>query len=93
MVELKPDDSFSRYGLAMELSNSGDLEAAVEQFELLLKHNPKYVAGYFHGGRNLEKLGRIEEARSVYLRGIEVSGEIGDEHTRGELMGALQTIS
>jgi tetratricopeptide (TPR) repeat protein len=93
MVELKPEESFSRYGLAMEYVNTGDPEAAVEQFRLLLHHNPNYAAGYFHGGQTLEKLGRIPEARELYLRGVEVTGNIGDEHTRSELMAALQNLA
>ena len=60
MVEQKPEDAFARYGLAMEYVRSGDLETAVEEFERLLRYNPGYAAGYFHGGQTLEKLGRVE---------------------------------
>jgi tetratricopeptide (TPR) repeat protein len=93
MVEQKPEDSFSRYGLAMEYANTGSLEAAVEQFEALLRYNPNYSAGYFHGGQTLEKLGRIDAAREIYRRGIEVTGTTGDEHTRGELIAALRNLA
>ena len=93
MVEQKPEDSFSRYGLAMEYVNSGALEAALEQFQALLRYNPNYSAGYFHGGQTLEKLGQLEEAREVYRKGIEVTAETGDEHTRSELIAALQNLA
>jgi len=93
MVEQKPADSFSRYGLAMEYANSGDLEAAVTEFRALLEHNPNYAAGYFHGGQTLEKLGRIEDAREIYRKGIEVTGATGDEHTRSELIAALRNLA
>jgi tetratricopeptide (TPR) repeat protein len=92
MVEQNPADSFSRYGLAMEYVNSGDLPTAVEQFNALLEHNPKYGAGYFHGGQTLEKLGRIEEAKALYRTGIEVTGASGDAHTRSELQAALNAL-
>jgi tetratricopeptide (TPR) repeat protein len=92
-VEQKPGDSFSRYGLAMELANTGDREAAVEQFRALLEHNPNYAAGYFHGGQTLEKLGRIEDARELYRKGIEITGVTGDDHTRSELIAALQMLA
>jgi tetratricopeptide (TPR) repeat protein len=92
MVEQKPEDSFSRYGLAMEYVNSGALEAAVEEFQALLRHNPNYGAGYFHGGQTLEKLGREDEAREIYRKGIEVTGAAGDEHTRSELLAALHNL-
>ena len=92
MVEQNPADSFSRYGLAMEYVNTGDLPAAVEQFSALLTHNPNYGAGYFHGGQTLEKLGRIEEAKAIYRKGIEVTGATGDAHTQSELQAALNML-
>jgi len=93
MVEQKPEDGFSRYGLAMEYVRAGELETAVGEFETLLRHNPNYAAGYFHGGQTLEKLGRIEEAREIYRKGIDVTGATGDGHTRSELLAALQMLA
>ncbi len=92
MVEQNPGDAFGRYGLAMEYVNSGDLAAAAQQFEALLEHNPNYAAGYFHGGQTLEKMGRTDDARQLYRRGIEVTKQTGDGHTRSELEGALALL-
>jgi Tfp pilus assembly protein PilF len=92
MVDQNPADGFSRYGLAMEYVRSGDLETAMDQFVKLLEHNPNYAAAYFHGGQTLEKLGRIDEAKGLYRRGIEVTGEMGDDHTRSELQAALSML-
>jgi tetratricopeptide (TPR) repeat protein len=92
MVEQDPASAFGRYGLAMEYVNGGELEAAAEQFTKLLEYNPAYAAGYFHGGQTLEKLGRVEEAKSLYRRGIEVTTGSGDGHTRSELEGALAML-
>jgi Tfp pilus assembly protein PilF len=92
MVEQNPGQAFGRYGLAMEYVNTGDLEAATEQFTALLEHNPTYAAGYFHGGQTLEKLGRAEDARNLYRRGIEVTTAAGDAHTRSELEAALAQL-
>ena len=36
MVEQKPTDSFSRYGLAMEYANTGSLDKAIAEYETLL---------------------------------------------------------
>jgi tetratricopeptide (TPR) repeat protein len=92
MVEQNPADAFGRYGLAMEYLNGGDPESAIEHFRALLEHNPNYSAGYFHGGQSLEKLGRIEEAKELYRKGIEVTRATGDGHTRSELEGALAQL-
>jgi len=92
MVNQNPADSFSRYGLAMEYAKSGALDLALDQFVQLLDHNPNYVAGYFHGGQTLEKLGRVDEAKGLYRKGIEIAGAIGDEHTQNELQAALTML-
>jgi Tfp pilus assembly protein PilF len=93
MVEQQPEGAFGRYGLAMEYVRLGDLETAVDEFAALLRHNPGYAAGYFHGGQTLEKLGRIEDARELYRKGIDVTTASGDGHTRSELIGALQMLA
>ena len=92
MTEQNPRDAFSRYGLAMELANSGHLEAAAEEFFTLLRYNPNYAAGYFHGGQTLEKLGRPDDAKKLYREGIVVTTASGDAHTRAELQAALDSL-
>lgn len=92
MVQQDPSNTFARYGLAMEYANSGDLEQAVAEYRRLLEGNPDYAAAYYHGGRALEKLGRIDEARAMYEAGITVTTRTGDGHTRGELQAALDLL-
>jgi tetratricopeptide (TPR) repeat protein len=92
MVEQNPRDSFARYGLAMEYAKQGDLEQAIAEYGVLLEHNPDYAAAYFHGGQALEKLGRVEDARAMYQKGIEVTSRSGDLHTRSELEAALDML-
>jgi Flp pilus assembly protein TadD len=92
MVAQNPADAFARYGLAMELANTGQLESAVGEFRTLLEHNPNYAAAYFHGGQVLEKLGDVEQARGFYEKGIEVTGRTGDRHTQSELQAALSML-
>lgn len=92
MVAANPSDSFARYGLAMEYVKGGNLQEAVDEFEQLLQANPRYPAAYFHGGQALEKLGKIEEARALYEKGIEVTTAMNDLHTRSELQAALDIL-
>jgi len=92
MLQQNPRDSFARYGLAMEYANCGELENAVAEFRALLEFNPDYAAAYFHGGQALEKLGRLDDARQSYEKGIEVTSRTGDQHTRGELQAALDLL-
>lgn len=92
MVTAKPNDSFARYGLAMEYANSGDLENAIREYQALLAANPNYSAAYYHGGQTLEKLGRREDARALYRQGIEATTRVGDLHTRSEIQAALDSL-
>lgn len=92
MLAQDPSNSFARYGLAMELAKSGQLEQAVSEFETLLANDQSYVAAYYHGGQTLEKLGRVDEARTVYEQGIEASTRKGDLHTRSEIEAALNLL-
>ena len=87
-----PRNAFLRYGLATEYANTGDLEQAAIEFRELLAASPDYAAAYFHGGRTLEKLGRLEEAREVYEKGIAETTRSGDGHTRSELQAALDML-
>jgi tetratricopeptide (TPR) repeat protein len=92
MVSQNPADAFARYGLAMELVKSGELEGAVSEFRALLEHNPNYAAAYFHGGQVLEKLGNVEQARAFYEQGVQVTARTGDQHARSELQAALDML-
>jgi tetratricopeptide (TPR) repeat protein len=92
MAAQNPNDSFARYGLAMEYANSGDLEGALGEYRALLGVNPNYSAAYYHGGQTLEKLGRREDAKTLYREGIEATTRIGDLHTRSELQAALDLL-
>ena len=92
MVAQNPNDSFARYGLAMEYANSGDLENAIQAYQALLSVNPNYSAAYYHGGQTLEKLGRRDDARALYRQGIEAATRIGDLQTRSEIQAALDSL-
>jgi tetratricopeptide (TPR) repeat protein len=84
-----PANKLARYGLAMEYVNTGDLAGAIREFEAVLAADPAYTAAYFHGGQTLEKLGRLDEARDYYRRGIAATS---DPHARGELEAALAIL-
>jgi Flp pilus assembly protein TadD len=87
-----PQDTFARYGVAMEYARLGQFEQAVEHYRALIETKPDYAAAYFHGGQALERLGRLDEARQFYGRGIEVTGKSGDQHAQSELQAALDLL-
>ncbi|HTU48911.1 MAG TPA: tetratricopeptide repeat protein [Bryobacteraceae bacterium] len=92
MVSQDANNSFARYGLAMELANNGELEEGVAEFRTLLERDENYAAAYYHFGQALEKLGDVEQARAVYEKGIDVTTRKGDLHARGEIEAALNLL-
>lgn len=89
LLAQNPANTFVRYGLAMEFVNTGELDRAVGEFETLLAADPSYSAAYFHGGQTLEKLGRLDQARDFYRRGIAASR---DPHAVSEMQAALDIL-
>jgi len=91
-VKASPNDAFARYGLALECAKLGDDAAAEEHFKQLIAANPSYVAGYFHFGQLLSRLGRIDEARQILTIGVSVADQSGDTHARDEMQAALVAL-
>jgi len=92
-VARKPDDAFSRYGLAMECMNSGDAAAADTHFRALLERNADYIPAYLMYGQLLVREQRIEEAKRVLANGIAAAVKKGSEHARSEMEALLTELS
>jgi thioredoxin-like negative regulator of GroEL len=92
-VARKPDDAFSRYGLAMECMNSGDPAAADQHFRALLQSNADYVPAYLMYAQLLVRETRPDEARTVLSSGISAADRKGDQHARSEMEGLLSEIA
>src|SRR5207245_1786702 len=65
ILSQNPADPFARYGLAMEYSNAGDVERALDEFKKLLATNPDYTAGYFMAAQTLTRAGRTDAAKKM----------------------------
>lgn len=87
-----PSDAFARYGLAMEFSNSGDVKAALEEFEKLLSSHPDYTAGYFMAAQTLAKANRVEESRKMLTAGIASATRTGNSHALSEMQAMLAEL-
>lgn len=91
-LQSDPDNAFARYGLALELVNSGDLNEAWKNFEYLLNNNPDYLPTYYQAGMILHQLERKAEARKIFISGIELASNQADSHTQNELQNALEEL-
>jgi len=91
-VAKKPDDAFSRYGLAMECMNSGDSHAADTHFRALLEHNADYIPAYLMYGQLLARESRPDEAKKVLSNGIAAAAKKGDQHASSEMEALLNEL-
>ena len=85
-------DSFLQHALALEYIKIGNDEEARKLFNEILLREPSYIGSYYHLGKLLERVGDFDRAIRVYKRGMEEAKKAGDNHTYGELMGALEDI-
>jgi len=86
-----PDNTFARYGLALELART-DPAAAWSHFDYLLTRHPEYAATYYQAGVFLVGQRRPEEARRVLAAGVDVSSRQGKEHARQQLQAVLDEL-
>lgn len=92
LVQKDENDSFSRYGLAMEYVSAGDHAQAVETFNELIRRDPDYHAAYYHLAKTYEALGKIREAFAAYDNGIRVARKINNQHAVNELIDARDEL-
>jgi hypothetical protein len=92
-VAKKPDDAFSRYGLAMECMNTGDPSAADVHFRTLIERHADYIPAYLMYGQFLARESRSGEAKQILSNGIAAAARKGDDHARSEMESFLAELA
>ncbi|MFY9644523.1 MAG: tetratricopeptide repeat protein [Terriglobales bacterium] len=77
-----PEDSFARYGLAMEYSRAGQVEESLREFTTLVGKNPDYTAAYYMAAQTLATASRIDEAKRWLVDGISSARRTGNAHAQ-----------
>lgn len=94
LLKNSPQDCFLWHAKGLEYVKMEDFEQATECFRHVLTHlDERYVGTYYHLAKTLERLGRNEEAMSVYEKGIAVAKQVNDHHARNELQMALDDLT
>jgi len=91
-VAQDPNDSFSRYALALELEKESAPTDAVPQLREVIARDPGYVAAYHQLGRLLAQIGLVEEAREAYRHGLDAAIAARDQRARSEMQEALEML-
>lgn len=91
-VKENPEDSFSKFALALELLKMNEISKARFLFENIVKQDHDYVGVYYHLGGLYASIEENNLAISTYKKGIEIATTLQDQHAKNELMGALATL-
>ncbi len=92
-LKKNPDDSFTKFALALELMKQNQVSKARILFESILEQEPDYLGVYYHLGKLYEQTGRPDDARNLLHRGIRLALAKGENRTELELKDALETLN
>lgn len=90
MLATRPDDSRLRFGLSLEYLAAGDLEGGVRELLAYLEASDDEGNAWGRLGSALRQLGREDEARDAYRRGIEVARKHGHPTMADEFSEVLE---
>ncbi|MEX1181899.1 MAG: tetratricopeptide repeat protein [Gemmatimonadota bacterium] len=89
MLERSPDDPRFHFGLAMEYEKLADWGAVAEQLTRYLELTEDQGNAWGRLGHALRQLGRDDEARAAYQRGIESARRHGHPSMAAEFEEVL----
>ena len=92
ILAANPDDSFARYGLALEYSKAGQIEQALQEFKTLIEKNPDYTPAYFMAAQTLANASRVDEAKRMLVDGISSASRTGNAHAQSEMTAMLEEL-
>ena len=92
MLEKDPNDSFSRYALALEYAGTREFQSAIDELEEVIQKDPKYLAAFHQLGQILGKLNRTQEAKKIYREGIDLAQELGEVKEAKEMSEELEEL-
>ena len=92
-LEEDPQDSFSKYALALEFDKVGDIHKAISLLTELQQENQTYLPLYYQLGLFQEKNGDKNSALETYQKGLVIANQAGDNHTANELRSAMEGLN
>src|ERR1700723_1735437 len=93
ILNANPEDTFARYGLAMEYSRAGQIEEALLEFKTLIDKNPDYAPGYFIAAQTLAPARRVEGVKSWRAVGLPAASRTGNAQAQSEMTAMLEELN
>jgi Tfp pilus assembly protein PilF len=91
-IQQNPNDSFSKFALALELLKRDQVEKSLRLFESVYNNDPDYIGVYYHLGKLYQQIERNDDAQTVFQEGMQRAKQLDDQHTYRELHDALQQL-
>lgn len=88
-IKKNPEDTFSKFALALELLKQDELKKAQVLFESVQDQDPNYIGVYYHLGHLYLRQGRTDRAKETFQEGLRVARKASDTHSASELQEAL----
>ena len=92
-LDANPQDTFTRYLVALECVKLKLNEDAIHHFQALVNERPQYVPTYYQYAQLLENLNRQTAAVAIYQAGLQAARAAGDAHAASEIQAALDLLS
>ena len=92
LLQIDPNDSFTRYAIGLELAKAGNFFEAIRTLEDLRERDPEYVPTYYMLAGYYRHTGDIESAKLIYNEGIAMAKKANDRHALSELQSALDEL-
>ena len=93
MAEEHPEDARFQFGLAIELLKRGDTREGAQALQTYLNLADDEGNGWGRLGAALADLGKVDEAREAYARGIEIASGRGHDGLAEELREAREDLA
>lgn len=93
ILAANPNDTFARYGLAMELVSQKKIDEALAAFDQCIDSNPDYVPAYQMSAQTLAANGHPEQAIARLHHGIGAANRTGNQHALAEMSALREELS
>ena len=92
MLAAGRDDAMLRFGLGSAYFNRKEFDNAVPHLRACIAHDAGYSAAYKLLGKALFKIGKHEDAKTVFTAGLPVAVDKGDKQTEREMLAFLRKL-
>ena len=93
ILATNPNDTFARYGLAMELVSQHKIDEALAEFQRCIELDPDYVPAYQMSAQTLAANGNPELAIARLHHGIAAANRTDNQHALAEMEGLRESLT